>query len=148
LTGWRRERYDRNVRMGAEGPEVSPLAALPSRFGKYTILGHLATGGMAEVYLARAEGIEGFEKIVVIKRIRPELTGDRSTTRMFLHEARLAASLEHPNIAHVHEIDIVQGNYFFVMEYVHGADDAARAGGVRPRAKAGDLRPAVPARCR
>jgi serine/threonine protein kinase len=108
--------------MGAEGPEVSPLAALPSRFGKYTILGHLATGGMAEVYLARAEGIEGFEKIVVIKRIRPELTGDRSTTRMFLHEARLAASLEHPNIAHVHEIDIVQGHYFFVMEYVHGAD--------------------------
>jgi serine/threonine protein kinase len=101
---------------------VSPLAALPPRFGKYTILGHLATGGMAEVYLARAEGIEGFEKIVVIKRIRPDLTGDRSTTRMFLHEARLAASLEHPNIAHVHEIDIVQGNYFFVMEYVHGAD--------------------------
>ncbi len=77
---------------------------------------------MAEVYLARAEGIEGFEKIVVIKRIRPDLTGDRSTTRMFLHEARLAATLEHPNIAHVHEIDIVQGHYFFVMEYVQGAD--------------------------
>ena len=108
--------------MGVEGRGVSPLAALPPRFGKYTILGHLATGGMAEVYLARAEGIEGFEKIVVIKRIRPDLTGDRSTTRMFLHEARLAATLEHPNIAHVHEIDIVQGNYFFVMEYVHGAD--------------------------
>lgn len=101
---------------------MTAVSSLPPRFGKYTILGHLATGGMAEVYLARAEGIEGFEKIVVIKRIRPDLIGDRSTTKMFLHEARLAATLEHPNIAHVHEIDTVQGSYFFVMEYVHGAD--------------------------
>ncbi len=101
---------------------MTAASPLPPRFGKYTILGHLATGGMAEVYLARAEGIEGFEKIVVIKRIRPDLIGDRSTTKMFLHEARLAATLEHPNIAHVHEIDTVQGSYFFVMEYVHGAD--------------------------
>ena len=108
--------------MGGDGRGIAPISALPERFGKYTILGHLATGGMAEVYLARAEGIEGFEKIVVIKRIRPDLIGDRSTTKMFLHEARLAATLEHPNIAHVHEIDTVQGSYFFVMEYVHGAD--------------------------
>ena len=100
---------------------MAPFSDLPPRFGKYTVLGHLATGGMAEVYLARAEGIEGFEKIVVIKRIRPDLN-DRATIKMFLHEARLAATLEHPNIAHVHEIDTVQGSYFFVMEYVHGAD--------------------------
>jgi tRNA A-37 threonylcarbamoyl transferase component Bud32 len=97
-------------------------APLPARFGKYTVLGHLATGGMAEVYLARAAGIEGFEKIVVIKRIKPELIGDKSTTEMFLHEARLAATLQHPNIAQVHEIGIVNDSYFFAMEFVHGAD--------------------------
>jgi tRNA A-37 threonylcarbamoyl transferase component Bud32 len=77
---------------------------------------------MAEVYLARAAGIEGFEKIVVIKRIRPELIGDKITTEMFLHEARLAATLQHPNIASVLEIGIVNDSYFFAMEFVHGAD--------------------------
>jgi serine/threonine protein kinase len=99
-----------------------PSTRLPPRFGKYTLLGHIATGGMAEVYLARAEGLQGFEKIIVIKRIRPELIGDHATTEMFLHEARLAATLEHPNICQVHEIGIVNDSYFFAMEYVHGAD--------------------------
>ncbi len=94
---------------------------LPAQFGKYSILGHLATGGMAEVYLARQAGLEGFEKVVVIKRVRPELD-DAQTTALFLDEARLVATLEHPNIAQVHEIGLVNGSYFFVMEYVHGAD--------------------------
>src|SRR5690349_23908771 len=77
---------------------------------------------MAEVYLARAAGIQGFEKIVVIKRIRPELIGDTQTTGQFIDEARLVATLEHPNIAQVYEIGFVNGSYFFVMEYVDGAD--------------------------
>jgi serine/threonine protein kinase len=94
---------------------------LPEQFGKYTLLGHLATGGMAEVWLARQLGMEGFEKIVVIKRARPELI-DRETTRLFLDEARLVASLQHPNIAQVYEIGTVGGAYFFVMEYVDGGD--------------------------
>jgi serine/threonine protein kinase len=97
------------------------LSNLPTQFGKYSILGHLATGGMAEVYLARQAGLEGFEKVVVIKRVRPELD-DAQTTALFLDEARLVATLEHPNIAQVHEIGLVNGSYFFVMEYVHGAD--------------------------
>src|SRR5215510_10211655 len=96
-------------------------AVLPEQFGKYSLLGHLATGGMAEVWLARQAGMQGFEKIVVIKRARPELT-DRDTVQRFLDEARLVATLEHPNIAQVYEIGFVNGSYFFVMEYVDGAD--------------------------
>ena len=98
-----------------------PTSALPEQFGKYSLLGHLATGGMAEVWLARQVGLQGFEKIVVIKRARPELT-DPDTTRRFLDEARLVATLEHPNIAQVYEIGFVNGSYFFVMEYVDGTD--------------------------
>lgn len=94
---------------------------LPDQFGKYTVVGHLATGGMAEVYLARAAGLQGFEKLVVLKRVRPDVSTEE-TTESFLAEARLVATLEHPNIAHVHEIGSVNGSYFFVMEYVSGGD--------------------------
>src|SRR4051812_32371846 len=107
--------------MGAIAPRNTFDPHLPEQFGKYSLLGHLATGGMAEVWLARQLGMEGFEKIVVIKRARPELT-DRETTRRFLDEARLVATLEHPNIAQVYEIGQVSGSYFFVMEYIDGAD--------------------------
>jgi len=107
--------------MGATEPHSSLNALLPEQFGKYSLLAHLATGGMAEVWLARQLGMQGFEKIVVIKRARPELA-DRETTAMFLDEARLVATLEHPNIAQVYEMGSVNGSYFFVMEYVDGAD--------------------------
>lgn len=100
------------------GPAGSQL---PDQFGKYSIVGHLATGGMAEVYLARAGGLQGFEKLVVLKRVRPDVS-TADTTASFLDEARLVATLEHPNIAHVHEIGVVNGSYFFVMEYVSGGD--------------------------
>ena len=107
--------------MGVIEPGDGANAVLPEQFGKYSLLGHLATGGMAEVWLARQAGMQGFEKIVVIKRARPELT-DRDTVQRFLDEARLVATLEHPNIAQVYEIGFVNGSYFFVMEYVDGAD--------------------------
>jgi serine/threonine protein kinase len=101
------------------------------QLGNYSVLEHLATGGMAEVFLARKQGLQGFEKFVVIKRIRPELTNDAHTMGLFLDEARLVATLEHPNIAQVYEIDRDANSYFIVMEYVQGADlrqiiDAAR----------------------
>src|SRR5262245_29041210 len=107
--------------MGVIESDTATKAVLPEQFGKYSLLGHLATGGMAEVWLARQVGMQGFEKIVVIKRARPELS-DRETTRLFLDEARLVATLQHPNIAQVYEIGSVSGSYFFVMEYVDGAD--------------------------
>jgi serine/threonine protein kinase len=109
----------------ASGMGESRLAvssAGPERFGKYEVIRHLASGGMADVYLARATGIQGFEKIVVCKRIRPDLVGDPAVTQLFLHEARLAATLEHPHIAQVYDVGIAGDNYFFAMEYVHGAD--------------------------
>jgi serine/threonine protein kinase len=104
---------------GSESPGDSPF---PQQFGDYSVLGHLATGGMAEVFVARKTGMHGFEKIVVIKRVRPDLTEDASTTRRFLDEARLVATLEHPNIVQVHEVGYAHGSYFFVMDYIDGVD--------------------------
>jgi tRNA A-37 threonylcarbamoyl transferase component Bud32 len=88
--------------------------------GKYELIRQLAVGGMAELYLARTLGIEGFEKLVVIKRILPQYMDDSHFVSMFLNEARLAAGLHHPNIAQVFDIGVEQGDYFFSMEYVHG----------------------------
>jgi len=77
---------------------------------------------MAEVFLARDRGIRGFEKLVVVKRILEQRRDDAQAVRMFLDEARLMAALDHPNIVHVHEVGRARGGYFFVMEYVRGAD--------------------------
>ena len=87
---------------------------------QYQILGHLATGGMAELYLARAVGIAGFERYVVLKRIMADHARNHRFVTMFLDEARLAAQLHHPNIAQVYDIGRVSASYFFTMEYVHG----------------------------
>ena len=94
------------------------------RFGKYVLLDRLAVGGMAEIFLARQEGLEGFEKTVVIKRIRPHLSKQKSFVQMFLDEARLAAQLNHPNIVQIHELGQVNDSYFIAMEYVFGRDMA------------------------
>src|ERR1043165_3918701 len=77
---------------------------------------------MAEVLLARATGIEGFTRHVVIKRIRPMQAKDPAFVTMFLNEARLAAQLHHHNIVQVHDIGQEGNEYFFAMEYVHGED--------------------------
>jgi serine/threonine protein kinase len=90
--------------------------------GKYEILRKLATGGMAEIYLARTRGAAGFEKLVVLKRILPNVAEDPAFVEMFLDEARLAATLQHPNIADVYDVGEVDGTYFFTMEYIHGED--------------------------
>nr|HEX4314042.1 serine/threonine-protein kinase [Kofleriaceae bacterium] len=90
--------------------------------GKYEIVRKIATGGMAEIYLSRARGTAGFEKLVVLKRILPHLASDPSFVQMFLDEARLAATLQHPNIADVYDVGDADGAYFFTMEFVHGQD--------------------------
>src|SRR5262245_24473458 len=92
------------------------------RIGKYEIVHRIAFGGMAEIYLARAGGIHGFEKYVVLKRILPQHASNGEFVRMFLQEARVAATLDHANIAHVYDIGETTGNYFFTMEYLHGED--------------------------
>ena len=105
-----------------EAPEPAPGGGRPERFGKYTVVRYLAEGGMAEVYLARSTGIEGFEKKVVIKRLKPELAENRWATEQFLQEARIAATLHHPQIAQVHDVGAVDGSYFYAMEHVDGQD--------------------------
>ena len=93
-----------------------------TKLGRYEVVQHLAAGGMADVMIARAGGIEGFERHVVIKRIRAEQARDATYVQMFLDEARLAASLHHANIVQVNDIGQVDGEYFFAMEYVLGED--------------------------
>jgi serine/threonine protein kinase len=95
---------------------------LPERFGRYELLHLLARGGMAEIFVARAPGVGGFEKLVVIKRILPEMTANHEFVGLFLDEARLAGTLHHSNIAQVFDAGLEGGRYFMAMEYVHGRD--------------------------
>ncbi|HET9987748.1 MAG TPA: serine/threonine-protein kinase, partial [Kofleriaceae bacterium] len=88
----------------------------------YDLLARLAAGGMAEIFLARANSLAGFERYVVLKRIRPERGDDARWGAMFLDEARLAAQLQHPNIAQVFDLGRIGDEYFYTMEYVHGED--------------------------
>jgi len=106
---------------GTSGAVLAPGTWL----GKHQLLHRLAVGGMAEIYLARATGIEQFEKLLVLKRMLPQYAGDHRFIRMFLDEARLAATLSHANIAHVYDIGGGDGHYYFTMEYIHGVDLAA-----------------------
>jgi serine/threonine protein kinase len=92
------------------------------RFGKYLLVGEIAVGGMAEVFLAVNKGAEGFIKCVVIKRVLPHLTKNPDFVRMFVEEARLEARLEHPNIVRTYEFGEVDGHYFTAMEYLPGED--------------------------
>ena len=102
----------------------APDSPAPVRFGKYSLLDRLAVGGMAEIFLARQAGMEGFEKTLVIKRILPSLTRVEGFVTMFLNEARLAAQLTHPNIVQIHELGRIGESYFIAMEYLFGRDMA------------------------
>jgi serine/threonine protein kinase len=95
-------------------------AEVGSAANSYEILAKLATGGMAEIFLARGASATGVERYVVLKRILRSRAHDQSFVRMFLDEARLAAQLQHPNIAQVYDIGKLGDSYFFTMEYVHG----------------------------
>ena len=91
-----------------------------ARIGKFDILSAIGAGGMADVYRCRLRGPGGFEKIVVVKRIRAERAADPCFVNMFLDEARLAARLNHPNIVQVFEIGEADGLPYIAMEYVKG----------------------------
>jgi tRNA A-37 threonylcarbamoyl transferase component Bud32 len=93
---------------------------MPARLGRYTLETRIATGGMAEVFLARQTGPQGFQKVCVVKRMLPNLGEDEGFVRMFLDEARLAAQLNHPNIAQIFDFGQADGSYFLAMEYVPG----------------------------
>lgn len=89
---------------------------------RYRVLRRLASGGMAEVFVAESAGIEGFKKRVAIKRVLPHLSKKDEFIEMFLDEARLSAQLSHSNVVSVFDIGVGDGAYFIVMEHVDGAD--------------------------
>ncbi|MEX1367066.1 MAG: serine/threonine-protein kinase [Nannocystaceae bacterium] len=104
-------------------PDVVPVApdmVVSETLGGYDLLRRLGSGGMAEVHLARANGIEGFQKLVVLKQILPHLSRDKHFVKMFLEEARLAALLDHPNVVQTYDLGKEEGEYFFTMEFVYG----------------------------
>ena len=103
-------------------PAVATVAGLPNRLGKYELLMPLAAGGMARIYIGRSTGIGSFERHVVLKLITPERANDQTAVQMFLDEARLAASLNHQNVAQVFEVGEDAGIHYLAMEYVHGQD--------------------------
>ncbi len=95
-------------------------AEVGSTANNYQILARLAVGGMAEIFLARGASAAGVERYCVLKRILRNRASDVHFVRMFLDEARLAAQLNHPNVAQVYDIGKLADSYFFTMEYVHG----------------------------
>jgi serine/threonine-protein kinase len=110
-------------------------AYVGEKLGRYEVLKRLASGGMADVMLARADGIEGFERHVVVKRIKAEHAKEPRFIAMFLDEAKLAATLHHQNIVQVFDIGEADGEYFIAMEYLHG-DDVRRMLSVIAKKKA------------
>ncbi len=107
--------------MPAEGKE----ATFPSQFGRYTLVQRLATGGMAEVFRAKIISAHGFEKLLVIKRILPNLAADKTFVSMFIDEAKLTAQLIHPKIVQVTDFGEEGGQYFIALEFVDGFDGLA-----------------------
>ena len=94
----------------------------PQVFGKYLLLDRIAMGGMAELYLAKITGVQGFEKMIAIKKILPHLCSEESLVEAFIQEAKLAAFLQHQNIIQIYDFGSMDGSYFIAMEYLSGKD--------------------------
>lgn len=101
------------------------MFAAPATFGPYELLERIGMGGMAEVFLARQRGEEGFERLVAIKRILAQVSEDEDFVRMFVDEAKIAVQLSHPNIAQIYDLGREGESYFIAQEYVHGRDMGA-----------------------
>jgi eukaryotic-like serine/threonine-protein kinase len=95
---------------------------MTQQFGKYLLLKRLAVGGMAEIWLAKQLGLQGFEKLVVVKRILDQYATEKDFVEMFLDEARLAASLNHPNVVQIYDLGQEQASFYIAMEFIAGHD--------------------------
>jgi serine/threonine-protein kinase len=95
------------------------------RLDRYELVAELASGGMATVFLGRILGVGGFQRFVAIKRLHPHLASEQEFVEMFLDEARLAASIHHPNVVPILEVGTSDRGYYLVMEYIEG-DTLAR----------------------
>ncbi|MBX9767370.1 MAG: serine/threonine protein kinase, partial [Bdellovibrionales bacterium] len=96
------------------------MSQKPEFFGKYILLERLAAGGMAEVYLARSQGVENVSKFFAVKRILPKLSQDKSFIEMFKEEAKIAIQLQHRNVVSTIEFGEEHGHFFLIMEFVEG----------------------------
>ena len=96
--------------MATRLPSGTEALRLPAPFGKYMLLRRIAKGGMAEIYLALHRSMAGFEKLLVIKRILPLYNCEQEFIGMLQHEARIAATLSHPNIAQIFDVGQIDGN--------------------------------------
>src|SRR5271170_2139248 len=114
-------------------PVLGPDEPMPRQFGKYTLLRRLAAGGMAEIFLALHRSMAGFEKLIVIKRILPSMNTNQGFIDMLLHEARVAATLSHPNIVQTFDVGQAEGTYFIAMEHIHGEDLQGIVRGMKKR---------------
>ncbi|HVR60710.1 MAG TPA: serine/threonine-protein kinase, partial [Polyangia bacterium] len=94
----------------------------PIPFGKYVLLERINVGGMAEVFKAKTFGVEGFERLLAVKRILPNIAEDEEFITMFIDEAKIAVQLQHANIAQIFDLGKVDEAYFIALEYVHGKD--------------------------
>src|SRR5207248_5100606 len=101
---------------------VSTPSPSGHRFGRYVLLEMIGKGGMAEVYRAVAHGLEGFQRVFVIKRILKDKSTSPEFVEMFVNEARISALLNHPNIVQIYDFGQIEGSYFLAMEHVRGKD--------------------------
>lgn len=92
------------------------------KFGEYILLRKVGIGGMAELFKAKKVGIAGFERVLAIKRILPNLSSDEEFIAMFIAEAKLAARLSHKNVAQIYDFGKAGNDYFIAMEYIAGKD--------------------------
>jgi serine/threonine-protein kinase len=95
------------------------------RLDRYELIGELASGGMATVFLGRLGGVGGFSRMVAVKQLHPHLASEEEFIGMFLDEARLAAGIHHPNVVPILEVGQSTNGYYLVMEYIEG-DTLAR----------------------
>jgi len=108
--------------VGAVAEALSPVDS-GRTFGRYRLVDRLGEGGMSEVFTAVAQGVEGFSRTFVLKRLRPELARDREAVAQFIDEARLQAGLVHSNIVPVFDFGMIgNGEYFMTQEYIVGRD--------------------------
>ncbi|NOK38421.1 serine/threonine protein kinase [Corallococcus exercitus] len=103
-------------------PAGASTAPILQHYGQYVLVRKLAEGGMAEIFLAKLLGADGFERNVVLKRMLPTLSAIPDFVEMFRDEARLAAKLSHPHIVQIHELGFTEGCYYICMEYLAGED--------------------------
>lgn len=104
--------------------QMSELGILPNPipFGKYYLLERVNIGGMAEIFKAKAFGVEGFERLLAVKKILASIAEDESFINMFIDEAKIAGQLNHPNIAQIFDLGKVNDSYFIALEYISGKD--------------------------